>query len=257
MVELHGEKSGVQSDGTSFGARPTEQAAVHNPDDKASVVGSPRALLPQGSAYQSSRKRYGCTDFHQVLSWRKSLMDESAKTFESCPLAESRLPPSPVRDRKVSLPGHPSMPALPSKIIEARQYHDMLSELEVQVVSIVPAKLSNLTPASPICVRHDRVMWLVGAKLAKSQPFTIPGCSEASCLHFRQRAKRGLGCNRSTLALRGWQPRTSCVLAAFFMGEKAMAPREWKGPVMDESFPVEISEGRPLICGFVFRVVQR
>merc|ERR1719356_2213170 len=119
------------------------------------------------------------------MSRRKGLMDERAKTFESTPdlFGESGLPPSPVRGRRQSLPGPPSMPALPPDAIKARRHHESLgeleAELEVDVKSAVQAILPNLTPESPMDVQSERVLWLVtpeaaGGKGTKSPVFTIP-----------------------------------------------------------------------------------
>merc|ERR1711879_619584 len=137
-------------------------------------------------------------DFEQVISQRKALMDQNAKTFESVPklFSETGLPPTPARSRKMSFPMPPSMPALPAATIKARQHHQLLGELAVEATSAIPSVLPDFT-ASPLSVLNDRVLWLVIAEADagtefRSSPFTIPGCSEAACLQLRRPSKTAL-----------------------------------------------------------------
>merc|ERR1712048_1217208 len=143
----------------------------------------------------------------------------------------------------------------------ARQHHQLLGELAVEATSAIPSVLPDFT-ASPLSVLNDRVLWLVIAEADagnefRSSPFTIPGCSEAACLRLRRPSKTALSKDCWKLALRGWKPRSSCVLGALFLGETAMSPREWKGPVVDKVFHFECSPGHPIICGFVYRVIPK
>jgi len=158
--------------------------------------------------------------------------------------------------------------------------HQLLSELEVEVAS-APALLASSSvlresilpdpqDTSAVTVQNSQVVWWATPDKSKkatritSSLFTLNASYEEAQFQLsRQRtpwnSKRNKQrtSDRWTLSLRGFQRRESRVLVALFVGTEGQPPREWEGPVMEEDFSFNWSGERPLLCGFVYRMLEK
>lgn len=192
------------------------------------------------------------------------------------------LPPPPPTTMTETASGHQADEAGAGTIHTKRvgRRHQLLSELEVEVAS-APALLASCSvlrdsvlPApqdiSAVTVQNSQVVWWATPDTSKktiritSSTFTLNASYEEAQFQLsRQKTpwknKRNAqhATDRWTLSLRGWQRRESRVLVALFVGTEGKPPREWEGPVMEEDFSFNWSGERPLLCGFVYRMLEK